>query len=89
MCVWNDFLVLIFFRGVTGGRGGWGDLTSLSFFTIIIAPLSYRHCFCSGKSISPPESRSKWFSRGDGIGSPFNVGWVTADERLKVRWRPL
>lgn len=48
------FLYLYFFRGVTGGRGGWGDLTSLSFFTIriftiIIAPLSYRHYFCSGE----------------------------------------
>ena len=50
MCVWNDFFcTYIFFLWRDWGKRGMGDLTSLSFFTIRIAPLSYRHCYCSGE----------------------------------------
>ena len=43
------FCTYIFFVAGLGEEGDGGDLTSLSFFTIRIAPLSYRHCFCSGE----------------------------------------
>ena len=84
------FFVLIFFSSWRDwGKRGMGGFDFLILLynqnrSPILPSLT-----AQGKSISPPESRSKWFSRGYGIGSPFNVGWVTADERLKVKWRPL
>lgn len=84
------FFVLIFFSWRDWGKRGMGGF---DFLILLYNQNRYPYptvtASAQGKSISPPESRSKWFSRGYGIGSPFNVGWVTADERLKVKWRPL